>query len=271
MNSIKAFFRFLISKLFLINLVAAILVGILIFWYIMNRLDKVTNHDESTHISLPSMYNTPTNEAVSELEKLGFNVKIDSVYIDNLEAGTVFNQDPLPSDTTGHKYKPGRNVSLKVISVTPPSVTVEDVYGKSKRLAESKLTSVGFKVRVKFRPHEQDFVLGVEHKGKELEKGAKLPRGTKIDLIVGKGSAKPVTVPVLNGLTINQAKTRLGSAALSLHQAGCEECITTEDSTNAVIIRQEPAGGQNSSASAGSEIMIWLGKKAPQEAEPLFE
>ena len=236
----------------------------------MNRLDSVTNHDEATHISLPAMYNLPTNEAVNELKKIGFNVKIDSVYIDDFEAGTVFNQDPLPSDTTGHKYKPGRNVSLKVISVIPPSVTVEDVYGKSKRLAESKLTSVGFKVRVKFRPHEQDFVLGVEYKGKALEKGAKLPRGTKIDLIVGKGSAKPVTVPIFNGLTINQAKTRLGSAALSLHLAGCEGCITAQDSLNAVIIRQEPIGGQNSTASAGSEIMIWLGKKSIKE-DPLFE
>ena len=277
-RKIKAFFRFLISRMFLLNVLAAILVFCGIFYFLMEHLDDYTLQDESEHITVEWYYGMPAEDAVADIEKKGLRVEIDSVYIDGIEAGTVVKQFPLPTDSGGIKVKPGgRPISLKIQSYQPPGREVPQVIEKSRRLAEEKLKSREFEVTVQYKPHESTYVLDLLVDGKSVEKdktgkvkpGIKCPKGTKVTLIVGKGKARPVAVPVLDGMTISEASKRLSSASLVLYIAGCEGCDTGADSTAAVVVKQSPYGGEGSAAAAGSEVTIWLSAGSKEEADSL--
>lgn len=281
MNAIKAFFRFLISPLFLINLVLAIGAFFLIFYLVQSGNYEGTRQDEKYHKSLPLVTGLEVTDAVSELKKRGFEVVVDSIFQHCIPGGTVLLQDPIPSfgkdelpysriplvrcdtkDTikpqySGHKYKEGRRVYLKVISFLPTPRTVPDVVEMSRRIAEAKLTSAGFQYKVETRPHEHTNVLDLLYKGKKVKPGDKVPYGAKFTLVVGKGVNQATPVPDLTGLTIIEAKKRLSEANLIMSLAECEACANEADSSAAKIIKQSPYGGSESLVPVGSDITIW--------------
>ena len=254
-TKLKAFFGFLISKLFLLNFLIAAVVSIGIFLLVKYRVDDYVDQEE---VEVGWYYNMHINDALSEIKKLGLNADVDSVFVSGVEPGTVVRQEPYPTDSCGFKVKPGRTIALKVQAFVPPGRELPKLTETSLRIVVAKLQSRGLKTRVSYVPHEDDYVISASCEGHEVKKGMKVPQGSTIHLKVGQGKPKAVEVPDLMDMTISEATLRLTNASLKLHVIECAGCITLEDSSSAIAVKQSPYGGRNSFSSAGNEVSVWF-------------
>lgn len=272
-NKLKAFGNFLISWGFILNVLGAILVSYLIYYFVMEHMFDYTRHNVEQ--DMKAYYGMKGDQAVKELESEGLVVNVDSVYIDGYEPGTVVFQEPLPTDSSGMKVKKERNVTILIQSVIPPGKEIPNVIDQSRRMAEEKLKSRDLVVKIKTVPHDGKYVLDLLHEGKSLKDGnndikpgTKLPPKSVVTLVVGEGAAQNVLVPDLMGMTITEASKRLSNASLIVNYAGCETCETEEDSLSAVVIKQIPVGGGESAAPSGSDVTVWFGtQKAIDDGE----
>lgn len=257
----KKFFRFFISRQFLKHFLLIVLVWFLIIFVEARYLKWHTGFEDK--VEVPSFYGVHY-EALEEFvgdRDIKYEIK-DSVYLDDWPKGTVCWQYPRPTDSTGMWVKPGRTIQLSIVPLTPKMMAMPNVVDMSKRMAETTLSSMGFRTTVSFKPAPEgkDFVLAQLYNGKPIPAGTMVPKGTRIELVVAKGNTGETTpLPNLVGLTIMQATERLQSLTLSLHRE-CESCVTEEDFMNAVITNQNPAGGEGVNVAAGSTITVWATK-----------
>jgi eukaryotic-like serine/threonine-protein kinase len=181
----KDLIPFLKSKLFLKNLALAVVIVILFFTGVAFFLSKYTRHGE--YIVLPNLSKTKLSAAEDILKSEELNyIIIDSVYVEGNPPGLVINQNPYP----GAHVKRGRNIYLYITSTLPPLVEMPDLMDKSLRQAKNLLDNAGLKtgqVHMVIDPLP-GFVLKQTYKDKPIQVGTKIPKGSYIDLEVGKGS-----------------------------------------------------------------------------------
>jgi len=256
------FFRFFISKKFLLNLVAIAIVWVAVVFGTKSYLDSYTNFGEK--IEVPSFYKIHIDDVGEFISGKNITYEIvDSVYLDDWPKGTVCWQHPMPTDSTGEWVKSGRVIQLSVVPLKPKMILVPDVIEKSKRMAETQLESLGLRTKVSYEPSTigSGFVMGQKVNGVPFKEGMTVPKGSVIELIVARGSAGEATnLPNLVGLTILQAKERLTNLTLSLHLE-CETCLTPTDADKAIIVKQSPNGGDNVSVAAGTTVTVWAEKQ----------
>jgi beta-lactam-binding protein with PASTA domain len=183
--------EFLKSKLFLKNLALAIAIFILFFGSIAFFLSKYTRHGE--YIVLPNLTKTtlPAAEALLKSQELNYII-IDSVYVENSPPGIIINQNPY----AGAHVKRGRNIYLYITSTLPPLVEMPNLIDKSLRQAKNLLDNAGLKtgqVHLVIDPLPGS-VLKQTYKGKPIDPGTKIPKGSVINLEVGKGSNSNDTI-----------------------------------------------------------------------------
>lgn len=256
------FFRFFISKKFLINLLAIGIVWLIVIFGTKSYLNSYTHFGQK--IEVPSFYKIHVDDIDEFISGKDISYEIvDSVYLDNWPKGTVCWQHPMPTDSTGESVKSGRVIQLSVVPLKPKMIAVPNVIEKSKRMAETQLESMGFRTKVSYEPSTigSGFVLDQKINGKPYKEGIVLPKGSVIELVVARGSAGEATnLPNLVGLTILQAKERLTNLTLSLHPE-CATCVTAADVDNAVIVKQSPNGGEQVSVAAGTTVTVWAEKQ----------
>ncbi|HTA28503.1 MAG TPA: PASTA domain-containing protein [Bacteroidia bacterium] len=175
---------FVKSRTFFKHLALAILVWILFFGIAVYYLSSYTRH--GNFITLQNLTKTKLSsaEALLKSEELNYII-IDSVYVENSPPGLVFNQNPYP----GAHVKKGRNIYLYVTSTMPPLVEMPNLKDKSLRQAKNLLDNAGLKtgdVQFVIDPLP-GFVLEQTFKGKSIEPGTKIPKGSVIDMKVGRG------------------------------------------------------------------------------------
>ena len=175
---------FLKSKTFFKNLGLAVIVVVLFFTAAVYYLSSYTRHGE--YITLPNLSKTTISAAEAQLKSLDLKyIIIDSVYIDDSPPGLVFNQNPY----AGAHVKKGRNIYLYVTSTMPPLVEMPHLKDQSLRQAKNLLENSGLKlgdVKYVYDPLPGN-VLKQTFKDKSIEPGTKLPKGSVINLEVGKG------------------------------------------------------------------------------------
>ena len=254
----KAFFRFFISKRYLKHILFIIGVWILVVllesWYL-----KWTT-DFGEQVKVPSFYKVHVDDldALIAGTDISYEIK-DSVYMDEWPKGTICWQYPRPTDSTGMYVKAGRTVQLSVVPNSPKMLTMPKVVDMSKRMAETTLGSMGFRTTITYKPAPEgkDFVLAQLFDGKPIKQGTRIPKGSRIELVVAKGNTGETTpLPNLVGLTIIEAQERLKTLTLILAPM-CESCATEADYSRAIISNQSPAGGEGISVAAGSTITVW--------------
>ena len=255
------FFRFFISKKFIFNLIAIGIVWVAVVFGTKAYLNSYTNFGEK--IAVPSFYKIHIDDVDEFISGKDISYEIvDSIYMDGWPKGTVCWQHPMPTDSTGEWVKGGRVIQLSVVPLMPKMITVPNVVEKSKRMAETQLESLGLRTNVSYQPSTigSGFVLDQKINGKTYKDGMVVPKGTVIELVVARGGGGEATnLPNLVGLTIMQAKERLTNLTLSLHI----ECnaTTPEEVDNAVIVKQSPNGGEQTSVAAGTTVTVWAEKQ----------
>lgn len=246
------FFLYLKTETFRKNLIIA-LTSILVFLIVIFFVLRVyTRHGES--LAVPSLKGMTVEKAVALLESQGLDYQIDSVYQVDKPPGTVIEQDPKPNTNV----KTNRTIYLTVITNLAPNVNLPDIVDKTFLEVQVILSNYGLKVGdTLYRPDiARDRVLDATFAGASIRRGELIPKGSKINLILGDGKGSPeVDIPDLTGLTLSEAGLALSGMSLTLGSVGSQGAV--KDSANAIIIRQLPAKSDSlSKVSIGSRIDV---------------
>ncbi|MEO6406940.1 MAG: PASTA domain-containing protein [Ferruginibacter sp.] len=229
-------FNFITRRPFWINLLFIIAIVTVMIFIFLELLGKITRHGQ--YLTVPSVINKTTDEAVKLLESKGFEVVIqDSVYIDTARKGIVIKQLPDPNSTV----KVNRTVILTVNRITMPLVDMPTLNGKTLQYAVEILKRTHLQLgdtiyRVDFM---KGSVLEQKFKGNVVLPGAKIPWGSKIDLVIGSGLADTrIMVPYLVGLTLGEAKLLLEQNGIGLAAVIADPGVT--DTLAAFVYKQNP-------------------------------
>ncbi len=176
------FFQFLFTKAFLkqllIAIVAILLLGFLILWW----LRFTTNHNEK--IPVPDLAKMSLDKVEKKLDEMDLRYEIlDSAnYNPDFPKYSVIDQIPKP----GKFVKENRKLYLTLNPSGYRKVEVPNVLGRTRRQAEPTLLAMGFEIgKISYRPHISDNVLEMRYNGEKLEPGSSIPKTSVIDLIVG--------------------------------------------------------------------------------------
>ena len=180
------FIKFLKSKIFLKNLLAAIILTFFIIFGLNLYLDNYTHHNDY-HL-VPQLKGKSVEEATSILN----DRKMKLVIIDTMEYNpdypkfSVVEQNPHQGD----KVKLGRKIYVKINSGKYSQIPFPNILGKTQRQAQSILSATGLKIgKISKRPYFAEVVLRAIHKKDTLKPGMKIPKNSKINLIIGDGKA----------------------------------------------------------------------------------
>lgn len=230
------FISYLKTKSFRNNLIAAIITVAILLFIAFFSLRYYTKHGQG--LNVPALKGLSFTQAVSKLEELGLRYEVDSVYIMDTPPGTVIDQDP----DARTFVKDNRTIYLTVSMNTAPNVKLPDVEFKSLRQAQAIIESFGLKLGDTTYKSDvsRDVVLEVSFGGQPIKAGETIPKGSKIDFLLGDGKGnEEVDIPTLIGLTKDEAMFAIRNGAmLTLGTVTYEGAIT--DSASAVVIKQEP-------------------------------
>lgn len=217
-----------------------------------------TRHGQSYPV--PSFSGLKHNEVVKLAKKYKLRVEVaDSVYILTRKPGTVVDQIPV----AGTKVKQNRRVLLTINARNPKKVEMPNIVGVTLRQAKGILDQQGLIVgNLVFVPDiAVNNILEQKFKGKLLEPGTMIPKGSRIDLVLGRGMQNEKGgLPLLIGLNQSESRSRLIDASLNLGQVRYDETIKDyKDTLNAMVYSQYPAYSEEAnSIGFGARVDIWL-------------
>ena len=264
-QSLKKFLRFLISKVFLINLAIAIVLGLGILWGIYVWLKDFTHHNES--LSVPDLKGMHLKEAKKKLKKSNLNYVVsDSTYVPNTPPLTVIEHQPEALD----KVKLNRKIYLTINKPNPPKETVPaNLKDNSLRQVLKVMKAKGFTIGEYIYESGgvgRNTLKRLEVNGETIEFGSKLPQGTKVDLVLYEGKAsEKVEVPDLIGLSMNNAKFYMTGKNLNFGSVIYDS--TVADSSSAIIYKQRPLPKIGKKVAQGEIIDVWLTSKQNYERQ----
>lgn len=248
--------KFIFSKLFLINLVAAIILIIIAFYSFSGYLTGYTLHGES--VTVPSLEGLSEEEVATLLDEKELRYEIlDSIYVEKQPKGIVIDQNPKAESFV----KKNRKIYITVTKKSTPTISFPSVIDMSQRLAVAKLESYGLKVNTEYRPSEhQGIVIDCKLGDKSIATGDEVGLGSKITVVIGTGKGEgKVMVPYLINLSKGEAEQQLQASFLSIGlEIFDESCKTTEDSATAKVYKQQPPYGSESTLFIGSSVDIYL-------------
>ena len=229
--------------------IITVIVVVLIAFY---SLGYYTNHGSG--IPVPKLKGQSIDRAMALLKEQGFGYKIDSVYVQDVAPGTIVEQDP----DAGTNVKEGRIIYLTMVTLLAPSISLPDLEQNNYREAVATLSNYGLKVGdTTYRSDiARDRILEVRFGGQVIKAGTKIPKGSRIDLVLGDGEgASEVDIPELVHLDLDAARFAIKGSGLTIGTITYQGTIT--DSTNVVVVSQYPMKTDSlSKTSIGTRINI---------------
>lgn len=189
---------------------------------------------EARHV--PGLIGAAQKDAERRLDALGLKMEVKSEPRDG-PAGLVLAQDP----EEGQPIEPGATVVVVVsedTGDTPETVTVPDLAGRSRDMAEAMLEAAGLAVAVQ-EVSEADTKAGVV--AQTPAGGTVVARGTGVTILVNTPPAAPAArtiVPGLVGRSLTEAQRALKALNLS-----AEITRTTGAAPKDQVLAQEPEPG----------------------------
>ncbi len=246
-------FQYLRTQTFRKNLIISIVSVAAFLLLIFYSLRFYTRHGE--RVEVPSLKGMNIEEAISTIERGGFRYQLDSIYVSDKEPGMVIEQDP----DAGTKVKENRTLYLTIITQNAPEVAFPDLREMAFLEALSTLNNYGLKLgdTIYIPDIARDRVLDVKYGGQQLNVGQNIPKGSKIDLVLGNGlGASEVLVPDLIGYTMDEALFSIKGASLTLGTVRYMGPVS--DSTSARVVTQSPQPDSLAKVSIGTPINLAL-------------
>jgi eukaryotic-like serine/threonine-protein kinase len=169
------------SRTFWFNIGLMVAITLLLFWIGFKSLNVYTRH--GSNFVVPD-FSGMTPEAILQNDDFDqFKILVfDSIYDNSRQGGIVIDQDP----PAGTEVKKKRTIHLTVVSKLQEMVTLPDL-GNTARSAKSQLEAYGLVLgKISEVPSEYSgLLLGASYMGKTVDEGAKIPKGSRIDIEVG--------------------------------------------------------------------------------------
>jgi eukaryotic-like serine/threonine-protein kinase len=224
-----------LRKSFYLNLALVVLVCCGLYFLFFASLGLLTRH--SSEIKVPAVTNKNIQVAISTLEKMGFEVDVDSSYDPEKKPYTVLSQIPEVNSIV----KEGRTIFLTVNKAEAPLTPMPRLTDLSYRSAVLILKSS--RLVLGDTMHRPDYAKGAVldqlYKGRPVAAGEMIPQGSRIDLVIGDGFGNVnMNVPDVIGMSVEEAMSILNGNGLT---------PTTiwdgpiDDSASAVVYNQTPA------------------------------
>lgn len=252
----------------LINLaiVLALAVALVLsFFYIY--LPATTNHGET--ITVPDLKGMTYDQIGNFLSSRNLRYEVtDSSFSGDFPPLAVLRQEP----RAGSKVKENRKIYVWLNAENPPKVKMPRLIDGSVKNAQMVLESYQLLLgEIQYVPDlAQNAVLEQWYNGKKIAEGTYVPKGSKIDLVVGDGLGNQVLpVPNVLGMEKDEAEILIVGSGLKV---GTVIYQTTNETLPGTIIKQTPPGGGN--IRIGETVDIWVsGLKEGDEVddEPIIQ
>lgn len=226
-----------------------ILLLILFFFYIY--LPVTTNHGET--VTVPNLEGIALEDLDNFLLKRNLRYEVsDSSYSGKFPPLTVLLQFP----KAGSKVKENRKIHITLNRINPPTTSMPDLTTGSLRNAEAVLKSTELiRGKLFWRPDLAfNRVLEQRYKGRMIEPGTLIPKGSEIDLVIGDGfGPRTFSLDDLIGMTLEDARIYIPGVGLEVGTI-----INSSDSILAagIVVRQIPAAG--SGVRIGQAVDLWV-------------
>jgi eukaryotic-like serine/threonine-protein kinase len=223
-----------IRKSFRFNLLVVVLLCIVLYMLFFLSLSFITRHGAEAKV--PSVTGKSIGAAIDVLEKMGFEVDVDSGYDPKLKPFVVLNQIP----EVNASVKTGRTIFITVNKANPPLTPMPNLQNLSFRSAEMILKSNKLILGdTTYRPDiAKGAILEQLYNGQLIRPGVMIPQGSRIDLVIGDGLGNTqFNVPDVIGMTYEEAAAVLNGTGLTI-TAIWEGAIT--DSALAIVYDQSP-------------------------------
>jgi beta-lactam-binding protein with PASTA domain len=248
---------FIFSKTFFKNLGLAFVFLVGIIMIITIWLNLYTRHGQAKPVPDFTGLTIEQTRQLARHNRMRFQI-IDSVYTNLVPKGCVAEQTPRP----GFKVKKGRNILITINAFNPEMVAMPNLVDLPKRQALAILGSSGLDTgNLMYVPDLAfDVVIKQLHNGKEVRENDSIPKGSTIDLILGKGlSNQRNPLPDLTGMKLNPAKNKIVDASFNLGTYTYDNTVmSSKDTANAFVYKQNPDYREGASLPLGSVIYLWL-------------
>jgi len=205
-------------------------------------------------VEVPDVVGRKSVTAAQILQNRGFEVNVENVRSDSVNADRVATQRPQPRE----RAKKGSTVSI-IVSSGPGEATLPFVRGTPRAAAQRRLEAAGFKVDVR-----EEFSDSVP-RGRVMETSpperSRLERGRTVTLVVSRGAQK-VEVPDVVDRDRDEAERMLESRGLQVSFRDRED----EDKDPGTVLEQDPAAGRE--VSKGSTVTLTVAEEPAQVAVP---
>jgi eukaryotic-like serine/threonine-protein kinase len=194
--------------------------------------------------AVPAVDGAAEADAVSALEAAGFEVAFASERPHSLEvpAGHVLAADP------GDQARQGSTITL-TLSDGPRQIEVPDVAGEPAEEAAAALREADLEVAVN-EAHDEDVAEGLV--ASQDPSGGVVDEGTTVELVVSLGP-RPIEVPSLGNLTLEEARAAVSDAELSLEVASRTH---HPDVPSGSVISQQPEAGATLTRGETVEVVV---------------
>lgn len=257
MDKVKLLLTKFVQNPYVKTVLIAMGISLSILIVLMIFLRIYTRHNQS--FTMPDFRGLASEELLERANDSNLRVEIsDSVYIFNRKPGSVIDQNPEP----GTHVKKNRRVFITINAKNPIKVEVPNIVGYTLRQAKAILEQQGLEVgTLSFRPDlGVNNVLDQRFDGKTIDPGTLIPKGSKLNLVLGMGMHGERTgLPLLIGLKLNDAQNRIIESSLNIGKIRFDETIIDfKDSLDARVYSQYPAYTEPNSIGFGAKIDIWL-------------
>ena len=215
-------------------------------------------------VPVPELVDMPRNDAVRELEHLGFEVSVMEEPSPEIKRGNVISTNP----AAGSELKRGTQITLTVSS-GKEMTDVPDVTNLTAEEAIEELKKAGLELNPNVRRESSDSIEEGVITSQQPAGGTQIAKGSRIAITVSSGP-EMVQVPSLVGLNVEQATATLSSLQL-------RSTVTSVDS-----IKPEgqvlAVAGENTDVESGTTIELRVSngmlmkmpditRQSPEEAE----
>lgn len=238
---------------------AVFILIILSFFYLY--LPFTTNHGQT--VTVPDLKGMTLEQVEDYLSERDLEYIVDdSTYDPKAQPLTVYTQDP----ASGATVKQGRKIFLTINAKNPPLVKMPKLINRSFVNAQGELESYGLQLgKAEYRPDIQvNMVLEQRYNGQLIAEGTPVPKGAKIDLVIGDGVGKQeFDMPSLVGMPFEEIQSTLAGNGL---QIGSILYVNQPDSTQNVVVKHKPAAATK--VRVGDAVDIWIRGQDPSTSTP---
>ncbi|MFM7021922.1 MAG: PASTA domain-containing protein [Flavobacteriales bacterium] len=251
-------FKFIFSRVFLVNFLIAILLTAGLLYVVVSYLDNYTQHGEQ--VVVPDVLGKKVGALDTALVEKGFQYEIiDSIFDRKRPKGIVVDQSPSPKNFV----KEGRKLYLTINARTTKKIMIkEEVKDLSMKDAIDRLESYGVKVNIEWKSSTPaGAVLGMTYKGSKIIPNKTLINdGDVVSIQVAKGAGSTAYMAPYIGLTLKDAISQVQANAFVPvpMQVGNPLCKKEVDSMTAVVIRQRPEYEQGMKLKVGSPVQLYF-------------